>query len=165
MTDAIALYTDGGVIAANPSQLGGTWAYCLVDASGQRIMERSGLLLPTEYLPIISSNVTELLAMVEGLTALPIDWRGTVYSDSLITLLRVFHAGRLNGVPAWLVDRLQTIQRSGKLRHMRHQLVRGHPSRKALERGHASCGTPVSIHNVWCDAECKRQKEAYFATV
>ena len=38
----VALYADGGVIGSNPSSLGGTWAWCGVSASGDRIRTISG---------------------------------------------------------------------------------------------------------------------------
>jgi hypothetical protein len=42
------LYTDGGVIGANPSPFGGTWAYCIVDtADNQRVTCNSGVITPS----------------------------------------------------------------------------------------------------------------------
>lgn len=40
--EIIAVYADGGVILKNPSAIGGTWAFCGVDAEGNRVIEGSG---------------------------------------------------------------------------------------------------------------------------
>ncbi len=42
----VALYTDGGVIGQNPSLVGGTWAWCLVDASGEMRRHAFGRITP-----------------------------------------------------------------------------------------------------------------------
>lgn len=155
---AIALYADGGVINANPSPLGGTWAYCLVNGSGERVFERAGVVTPVmAQLPAITNNLTELLALVRGLEELPYGWNGTVYSDSWVSLQRVFLAAKLNNVPDWLVIRLQRVQKSGKLGNVRYTLLDGHPTRVQLAAGIGKRGNPVSIHNVWCDQACTCQ--------
>lgn len=156
-TSAIALYADGGVIGANPSPIGGTWAWCLVNASGQRVCEYSGTLLASPELPFVTNNVSELVALVNGLEALPHGWSGTVYSDSWVSLQRVFLAAKLKNVPDWLVDRLQTLQRSRKLATMSYVLLDGHPTKAQLAAGVGKRGAPVSEHNVFCDAECNRR--------
>lgn len=153
----IALYADGGVIGANPSPIGGTWAWCLVDARGQRVCEYSGTLLATPELPFVTNNVTELVALVNGLEALPHGWSGTVYSDSWVSLQRVFLAAKLKNVPGWLVDRLQALQSSRKLASMSYVLLDGHPTKAQLTAGVGKRGAPVSVHNVWADTECQRR--------
>lgn len=35
LLSVVAVYCDGGVILKNPSEVGGTWAWCAVDAEGQ----------------------------------------------------------------------------------------------------------------------------------
>lgn len=155
-TSAIALYADGGVIGANPSPIGGTWAWCLVDATGQRVCEYFGTLLTSPDLPFVTNNVTELVALVNGLEALPHGWSGTVYSDSWVSLQRVFLAARLKNVPQWLVDRLHALQRSRKLASMSYVLLDGHPTKAQLAAGVGKRGAPVSIHNVWCDEACTK---------
>lgn len=160
-TNAIALYTDGGVISANPSAIGGTWDYCLVSAAGARIVNASGVITPKQaHLPAITNNLTELLALVYGLERLPMGWAGTVYSDSWVSLQRVFLAAKLRNVPRWLVERLQTLQRSGKLADMQYVLLDGHPTRAELAAGEGKRGHPVSEHNVWCDAACQQAARA-----
>jgi hypothetical protein len=157
----VALYADGGLIGHNPSSIGGTWAWCQVDKDGQRIKHASGIVTPEQVGGPVTNNVTELLALVEGLESLPAIWNGAVYSDSLVTLLRVFQAGKLANVPRWLCQRLWAVQRTGALALMTYTLLDGHPTKAQLESGVGKRGNPVSIHNVWADQECGRlAKEA-----
>lgn len=162
MNDVAALYADGGVIGKNPSAIGGTWAWAHVDVNGERIKTASGIITPTEaQMPAITNNLTELYAIVLGLEAVSAAWAGTVYSDSWVSLQRVFLAAKLLHVPDWLIARLQTLQKSGQLRAVRWQLLDGHPTRAQLAAGKGKRGNLVSVHNVFCDAECQRQaKEA-----
>lgn len=153
----IALYTDGGVIGPNPSVLGGTWAWCMTDANSERIRHAYGRVTPRECdVPAVTNNLTELLALILGLEALPNGWTGTVYSDSWVSLQRVFLAAKLNNVPEWLTDRLQALQRSGKLAGMSYVLLDGHPTKAQLAAGKGKRGAPVSIHNVWADEMCQK---------
>lgn len=157
----VALYADGGVIGANPSPIGGTWAWCMADANGNRIKQESGIIRPDVCDGPVTNNITELVALVYGLEALPTLWNGTVYSDSQVSLLRVFCAGKLNNVPEWLKHRLWAIQKTGRLQHMSWKLLDGHPTKAQLEAGVGKRGNLVSVHNVWCDSECQRlAKEA-----
>jgi hypothetical protein len=152
---AVALYADGGVIGRNPSPVGGTWAWCLVDRHGQRIRSRAGAILPRDaQVEAITNNLTELLALVCGLEEVPTGWGGTVYSDSWVSLQRVFLAAKLNNVPPWLVTRLHALQSSGHLAAMRYVLLDGHPTQAQLASGVGKRGNPVSEHNVWCDRAC-----------
>jgi ribonuclease HI len=153
------LYTDGGVIGVNPSPIGGTWAYCIVDtADDQRVTCQSGVITPEQaQLPAITNNLTELLAIVNGREALPWAWTGTIHSDSRVSLQRVFLAAKLNNVPPWLVERLQTLQRDGWFRGCGWVLLDRHPTRAQLAAGVGKRGGPVSVHNKFCDSECTRR--------
>jgi hypothetical protein len=162
MQHCTGLFADGGVIGRNPSPAGGTWAYCLVDNDGNRYTERSGWISPKQVGTVaVTNNLTELLALVLGIEAVPDDWCGTVYSDSWVSLQRVFLAASLRNVPPWLVERLQTIQHSGRLDSMRYVLLDGHPTRAHLDAGKGQRGAPVSIHNVWADQTCQRWSAQY----
>lgn len=153
----VALYTDGGVIGQNPSPLGGTWAWCLVDASGELRRQSVGWISPADLgADAVSNNHTELLALVLGLEALDADFAGTVYSDSWVSLQRVFLAAKLNNVPQWLVERLQALQKSGRLAGLGYTLLDGHPTRAQLAAGVGKRGNPVSKWNVWCDEQCSQ---------
>ena len=127
----------------------------MVDDAGQRVYHAAGMVTPDAMrVPAVSNNHTELLALVRGLDYLPDDFTGTVYSDSAVSLQRVFEAARLHNVPAWLVADLQRIQKSGRLARMRYALLDGHPTRAHLAAGIGKRGHVVSEHNVWCDAQC-----------
>jgi len=124
----IACYADGGVIGRNPSQIGGTFAWCHIDANNRQVASYSGVITPVEAaLPAITNNLTEMLALVAGLEALPLHWRGTVYSAAL-----------------------QHIDRP----HCTYVLLDGHPTQAQLAAGKGKRGALVSEWNVWCDKAC-----------
>lgn len=170
-----ALFADGGIIGRNPSSIGGTWAWCLVDATGQRIATDSGFVLTGEgevaHRPedaeawtgeVVTNNVTELVALVRGLEALPTTWRGAVCSDSQITLGRLFSAWAWNGIPdAWVERALAAMVRfaEGALTPV---LLQGHPTRTDLAAGiGAKRRLPVSEHNVFVDRLCNEAAERF----
>lgn len=154
-----ALYCDGGVIQKNPSTIGGTWAWCAVDATGNRVMQQGGVCPAPAGRPI-TNNHTEQIAITLALEAMPEGWSGTVYSDSMVALGRVFQGWRTKNLPENISRRsAAAVARLGKIETV---LLQGHPTKADLERGiGAKRGLPVSIYNVWCDAECNRQAAAY----
>lgn len=151
----IACYADGGVIGRNPSPVGGTFAWCHVDMDNIQVASYSGVITPVEAgLPAITNNLTEMLALVAGLEALPAGWAGTIYSDSQVTLGRMFEGWKMNNIPAWLVRR-----GSAALQHINRPrcscvLLDGHPTQVQLAAGRGKRGAPVSEWNVWCDKAC-----------
>jgi len=150
------LYADGGVIGANPSRVGGTWAWRLVDADGNVLDHASGDYLCGDihgYVPV-TNNFTEFLALVKGLKSLPDGWSGLVCSDSAVTLGRLFRGWKMTGIPTWLVVAGgAALQRLGPVEHL---LLDGHPTRAHLAAGVGKRGNKVSEHNRWCDEECQR---------
>lgn len=159
----ISLYCDGGVVKKNPSPFAGTWAWCGVNASGERIIEQGGL-VPVKAGQFITNNHTEQMAIVRALEAMPDGWSGTVYSDSQIALGRVFCGWRTINLPRNVINRTAAaLARMGKIEHV---LLQGHPTKADLKRGiGAKRGFPVSIHNVWCDEECGRQARLFQPSV
>jgi len=156
MDKVVALYADGGVIGVNPSVTGGTYAWVAVDPEDHEVCYASGIVLPDPDWPTISNNLTELIAILEGLEALGPDWTGTVYSDSQVTLGRVFTGWARKNVPPWANDRLNAIIMQPAHRHRGYQLLQGHPTVADLERGiGAKRGLPVSKWNVRCDDLCQ----------
>lgn len=155
----VALYCDGGVIQKNPSPIGGTWAWCGVDAGGSRVVECGGV-VPVNGERLITNNHTEQMAIVKALEAMPDGWSGTVYSDSMIALGRVFKGWRTKNLPVNVSQRAAAaVARLGTIETV---LLQGHPTKADLECGiGAKRGFPVSIHNVWCDQECARQAREY----
>jgi hypothetical protein len=163
-----ALYVDGGVIAANPSPYGGTWAWCHVDeerhTQGTIIRTGSGIVLPHPPYDAITNNYAEMLAMVEGLESLPDGWGGPIYSDSDVTLGRVFRGNATAGLPAAFMSRVAMALSRLDLSTLTYHLVRGHPNQEELYYGWDSKGRIVSRHNVWCDKECKELARSYLAS-
>lgn len=170
------LWTDGGVILVNPSTIGGTWAFRLVaatyitDVAGGVLhsdgveMERSGLVLPADLGMIaVSNNITELLAVIEGLEAMPPGWSGTIYTDSQVTIRRVMQttAKPPEGLTAAILERLDAAR--ARVGPFNMSLVGGHPTKKEVLAGVRKDGKPVSIHNVWADKECGRVAAEYLA--
>jgi ribonuclease HI len=147
----VALYADGGVIKKNPSEIGGTWAWCAVDKDGNRVIEKYGA-VPAPGRPV-SNNHTEQIAITLALEAMPDGWSGTVYSDSQIALGLVFKNWKEKNLPKNISDRSkQAVARLGKIEPV---LLQGHPTKADLARGiGAKRGFPVSLHNVWCDKSC-----------
>ena len=155
----IAIYTDGGVIGRNPSAVGGSWAWCAVDAEGNRIIERGGVV---EAPPgrVITNNHTEYFAATLALEAMPEGWSGTLYSDSQITIGRLLWGWRCENLPVKAVERSRAaLARLGRVEAV---LLQGHPTKADLACGMGKKrNLPVSTHNVWADAECNRQAKAY----
>lgn len=150
--EIVAVYTDGGVIKKNPSPFGGTWAWCGVDKDGNRIVEKSGSVPATET-RTVSNNHTEQIAIVKALEFLPDNWNGTVYSDSMVALGRVFDSWSERNLPKNISMRSKAaVARLGKIDRV---LLQGHPTKADLECGIGKKrNLPVSIHNVWCDKAC-----------
>jgi ribonuclease HI len=151
----IELYADGGVIGSNPSAIGGTYAYRLIKTDRLTI-DRSGTITTLQMGGLITNNQTEMLALLRGFAQLPDDFKGTVYSDSHVSLGRIFLAWKWNNIPAWM-HRLYRDQRD-RLKYwneIKYILLDGHPTKDQLIKGIGKRGHPVSIHNVWCDHACQ----------
>lgn len=164
--DGVSAYCDGGVIGRNPSALGGTWAWCWVNPAGEMTRSASGVITIEQArlhgLAAVTNNLTELLAAVEALDQLPDGWRGTLYTDSLVTLRRVDPGNQSptwNAVPEWLQIRVQGLH--ARLGKFTVRLLGGHPTKKDLRLGFRPDGKPVSRHNVWCDEACGREAEKF----
>src|SRR5262245_43361803 len=122
----VALYADGGCILKNPSTVGGTWAWCAVDAQGNRVIERGGVTPATETREI-TNNHMEQIAVTLALEAMPAGWSGKVYSDSQIALGRVFKGWRIRNLPANVARRsAAAVERLGRIDIV---LLQGHPTK------------------------------------
>lgn len=153
-----SLYCDGGVIGSNPSPIGGTWAWRTV-AGDEVIKSDSGVITPEGAgMMAISNNLTEMLAVLNGLQDLPAGFAGTIYSDSQVTLGRLFQGWKWNNIPQWMHLIFQTqIKRLVFWGEIRHVLLAGHPTRAQLAAGVGHSGLPVSEHNVACDRACSAE--------
>jgi ribonuclease HI len=157
----IAVYADGGVLGGNPSPDGGTWAYCHVDERGFQVYQSSGFVPAVDY--AITNNQMEFLAVLSALESLPEGWSGKVCSDSRVTLMRFFQSASMRGIPRdWYQRGSRALQRLGRLQAVH---LAGHPTRAQLRVGSGKHGLPVSVHQVWCDAECGRQAEAWSSRI
>lgn len=154
------LYCDGGVVwdgKSGASSIGGTWAFCAIDAEDRFVFGRYGFVPATETKKVTNQH-TEQIAIVLALEAMLDGWSGTVCSDSLIALRRVFKNGRTNNLPKNIIDRSRVaLRRVGKVEMM---LLEGHPTKKCLSAGVGKKrGHPVSKWNVWCDRACNHAKK------
>jgi len=150
----VAIYADGGTIGGNPSPVGGTYAWCHVDAADRRVAWDSGRL---KVRPPVTNNQAELYAVLAALATLPDGWSGHVCSDSQVTLGRVCGEGekRSTNIPRGWIERLA--YHRGRLGELVPVQLDGHPTKAELEAGIGHRGNPVSVHNVWCDEACRRE--------
>jgi hypothetical protein len=162
MNEIVAAFCDGGVIRRNPSELGGTWAWCMVGPDNEILQSDSGVIPAGEYgLPEITNNVSELVALLRLLYHLPAGWSGPVYSDSQNSLGRVFHGYKCKFVPQVLIDRIRpATERLGKIEPI---LLDGHPTRAQLAAGIGKRGHRCSEWNVWCDKRCGEESINFLA--
>lgn len=186
----ISVYADGGVVGINPSRIGGTWAFRAVyetdlpryynasppfefeqfeiggvDANCSVAIEQSGFLASRPD-KLVTNNITEYVAAVKGLRAMPEGWSGKFYSDSQITIGRLFKGWKNKNLSDEMVEwGLAAVKRLGKVEAI---LLAGHPTKKDLAQGYKEKGSglyPVSIHNVACDLMCASQAKKYVESV
>jgi ribonuclease HI len=160
----VSVYADGGVIGKNPSPIGGTWAYILVDSDRLKVDSGSGVVRPADVgLPAIENNLTELLACLQAMERLPDGWAGVIHTDSQVTVFRLRGKNpKLNGIPEAMRERLRLAR--GRLGTYSMVLLDGHPTRAHLKAGVGKRGKPVSLWNVECDRECSRLARGVRAT-
>jgi ribonuclease HI len=160
--DLTLAYADGGVIGRNPSKLGGTWAYRLVNSEGICLVKDQGIVTPEMAgLPTITNNLMELYAVLKAMQYLPDGWKGSILTDSQVTVYRISRTmdlRRFQGIPVILREELRK-QRKRLGRYTTIQ-VGGHPTEEDLERGHNG-KSPVSLHNVYCDLACQEASAAW----
>jgi len=153
----IDLYADGGVIGPNPSLKGGTWAFVLVDRERDtKHFADSGVITPQDIgVEKVTNNHSEYYALLMGLEAIKTPWMGHVYSDSNVSLGRLFRGWANRNLPGELMERsLAAIQKLGAPESIPHTLLDGHPTKKQLKEGFGKRGNPVSKWNVACDKRC-----------
>jgi ribonuclease HI len=154
------LYADGGVIHSNPSEIGGMWAFRAVTENGVVILEHGGV-VPATSQRRITNNQTEVIALVLALEAMPEGWSGKVYSDSQFALGVMFEELRWRTAPPNVLQRAEAaVARAGQITAIH---LKGHPTQAELAKGFARCGTPVSVHQVWCDKKCTELGRSYVA--
>lgn len=163
----IELYADGGVIKKNPSEIGGTWAF-VVTIEDDLLYRRSGVYTPEKlHVHKVTNNHMELIALLKGLDfciekGLEIE---RVYSDSNVSLGRLFRGWGMKNIPPWLVRKKEEIMSHYNINTMRWQLLDGHPTKKQLEAGIGKRCHPVSKWNVKCDTLCNEEAQHYLETL
>lgn len=180
MDGVVAVYTDGGLCDANQKDIGsvegGVWAWCGVDAKGERIVEKYGYVTPDsryeETAQGITNNQAEFYAVCKALRDLPDGWSGKLFTDSMTVVYRFRSAGRkkqklMKHTPLiwqdWFWRRLKQL---GKIEVV---CLKGHPTEVELAQGWGwnSQGmdrVPVSVHNEWCDEACRKLVLRYWLT-
>ena len=166
------VFADGGVIRKNPSEIGGTWAFALVNAIGGRVAAASGHVAAAEVAPLpwVSNNLTECVALLLAFEQLPDGWAGPAYSDSLNAIKAHTRAG-LGGCdldpPEYLPGDLwrRMARCRNRLGAVTFTLLGGHPTRAELAAGVRKDGKPVSAHNVFCDREATAAGAAYLRSL
>ena len=156
------LYVDGGVILRNPSPIGGTWACCYVE-NDAIVWSRSGVLTPDQAcVKEVTNNQSEMYAMLMGLLALPKEYQGKVFSDSMITIGRVSMGWKWKNIPDWGHDLYyQARQHIPGFNEIKFKHLDGHPTKDQLQAGFGKRGNPVSKWNVWCDERCTYEGKEY----
>ena len=158
----LTLYTDGGVIRKNPSPIGGTYAWILLD--GGSVMDKGfGTISPDRMGTLfVTNNQTELYAVLKGLDAVYKDEVIKICSDSQITLGRLFEGYAFNNIPKWMKDDLVKEQnRLSRFFDFSYELLDGHPTKAQIKSGTGKRGHPTSEWNVWCDKKCNEAARIY----
>lgn len=162
----VSVYADGGVIGSNPSAIGGTYAYRLIEEDRQvgHCIDGAFVLTARENGAPVTNNQTEMMAVLSALELVPDDWAGTLYSDSQVTLGRVFVGWKWANVPQFMHEKYKALRaRLTRFEDIKFVLLDGHPTKAQLQAGIGKRGGPVSEHNVWCDHACTAVGEKYLA--
>jgi ribonuclease HI len=157
----IDVYCDGGVIQVNPSPIGGTWAYVIVDQDGVEVRRAFGVVTPAEIgMPAVTNNFTEFFAALQAFYFLPKGWAGRLHTDSNVTRLRLIYPNaKMNGIPNPWQELLRYFR--SHLGGFNVTLLDGHPTKAQLEKGVGKRGNPVSKWNVLCDKLCTEAGRAF----
>lgn len=162
------LYTDGGVIKKNPSSLGGTYAWILVDEDDETILDSGfGTISPDRMGTLfVTNNQTELYALLKGLKSLYDGDIAQICSDSEITLGRVFKNYSFTNIPNWMQDKLkEEKKRLQNFSKFTYTLMDGHPTLAQLESGIGKRGHTTSKWNKWCDEHCNEASRIYVESI
>jgi len=162
----VSVYADGGVIGSNPSAIGGTYAYRLIEEDEEcaHYIDGAFVLTARENGGPVTNNQTEMMAVLSALELVPDDWAGTLYSDSQVTLGRVFMGWKWANVPQFMHAKYKDLRaRLTRFEDIKWVLLDGHPTKAQLQAGKGKRGGPVSEHNVWCDQACTEAGEKYLA--
>lgn len=155
--DFTFLYCDGGILAegsmSSSSNFGGAWAFVATDEDDEIVFSESGF-IRLEDRPT-TNNHTEMYAAIKALESAPNGWNGILFSDSELTLGRLFKGWTLNNLPEDFIHRFKSAL--DRLGIVIGQHLKGHPTKKDLKRGYTLKGRPVSRWNKMCDDLCQQE--------
>jgi ribonuclease HI len=113
-------------------------------------------------MPVVTNNLTEMLAALKAINYVPADWAGRIYSDSQVTLGRLFMGWKWSNVPPAMHQVYQLLRRRlVNWERIEYVLLDGHPTKAELLAGIGKRGHPVSEHNAWCDEACRLAGEQF----
>lgn len=166
------LYCDGSTAFKNPSPYGIAWAFIVTDENDEKIYEEAGVVTAQNCKGFkASNNLAEMLAAVKALeyASNNLDYiirvsvgpaELTLYSDSELTLNRLFRGYSMKLLPKNVQDRATAVVSKIKRDyyvHLQPVLLAGHPTKKQLAEGFKTKNNwnyPVSKWNVECDKLC-----------
>jgi ribonuclease HI len=162
------LYADGGVIGANPSSVGGTWAYVLVHNDDETILEQDSGVITLEVMETpCTNNQMEFYAILRGMIAANPNTLTMVCSDSNVSLGRFFKGWSITNIPEWMLEMYRGIKRmyhtnsfTGAIK-MKYTLIDGHPTLAQLKSGIGKRGHQTSKWNVLVDRLCNDEAHDY----
>jgi ribonuclease HI len=162
---AASVYADGGVLEPRGCSAG-SFAWIATNAAGEMIHAESGLIEANDYIPLVTNNQTEFLALLRALESMPDGWNGRVCSDSGITLGRFGQGWRLKNIPPSWCIRLGAVLRRLDLKPENFILHKGHPTAADLalgrgQRERSGRWYPVNIHQEACDKMCGKMLRRY----
>lgn len=167
-TRITSITADGGLRVINPSPFGGMWAFRLLNAAGEPVIQASGIVLPAELHPLttVQNNLTEVLALLIGLEYLSDESPVLIRTDSLNAIRVITEPQRTRD---WLTtdlnDRVRKV--TARVKVTGFELLAGHPKVKNLALMRAGIrqispkGYPYCLHNHWCHEACVRAWQDY----
>jgi hypothetical protein len=149
----VEVYTDGGTCGAH-----GVFAYCFVNSAGERIRRVSGTIGGAKLgFKRMCSTAAEIVAAWMAFRGLPDGWAGCWYADSNKALRHVMGLCEPpDYIPEWVWRELHV--EKARLGGFKAARVAAHPTALDMLHGMTLSGLPVSQHNIWCEAECSRQR-------
>lgn len=163
----LKVFVDGGLLGRNPSPIGGTYGIVYIQIDDTVISELSGVIDAETlgYNGFVSNNVSELYALCLGILKItPVHGLEVhFYSDSEITLGRVFCGDALNNVPDWLKEMTRNARlHLRKLNLKGYTLLAGHSSIADCAAGwNKAKNLPASKWNTHVDRMCNQARAKY----
>lgn len=167
----VQVFADGGPVGRNPSPIGGTYAYIIRFRLPKwtewiEYRRQVGFIAPSASMEVITNNVCELVAVCTGiiesfsLLEEPTDVL-EVFSDSEVTLLRLFGNVKVDGLPPYarvlFKDARFILRNLGQ--RANYTLLQGHPTIGELQDGVGKSGRPVHALQHEMHGACSKLQE------